>query len=135
MSFVLCRPIAAMAAIATTHKYPYVCAVCGESGVKLWRQYNTFACNVDLHCALCALKADKRVKGPVDDRGLLPMPYTNPAHNAKTDQLGNLMPAIALDDFDGYWGYCSAPGDRCRWWRNLPTYPLDYFEDGVLEEE
>ncbi len=117
----------------------YACSACGATNCKLWRQYQTFADNIELKCANCSgadvstLDDDGNVESdlygpkgqPVHDLsgqfvGLLgseecPMP--------RTDQLGGLMPAVPTEEGDTFWGYTSVPAAGCRWWRALPSKP------------
>jgi hypothetical protein len=46
----------------------YECAECGASGVKLWRQWNTFACYIRLLCLPCACADQKKpLLDPTED--------------------------------------------------------------------
>jgi hypothetical protein len=94
----------------------YRCSSCGATGVKLWRQYQTFLERIELLCASCALK-DQIKDGPVDDDGRVEF-----EPGRKTDQIGWLVPAVPAPG-GTFWGYTSVPDDRVRWWRALPTYP------------
>lgn len=92
----------------------YKCSKCSSSNIKLWRQYQTFADNIELLCGSCALK-DQNKTGPIDDNGRIKGEY------GFTDQIGWLVPAVPTEDGDTFWGYTSVPSSGCRWWRNLPT--------------
>ncbi len=97
---------------------PYVCTECGVEGVKLWREYQTFADYTRLLCASCAL-ADQKETGPVDDAGYRP----HGQRIGRTDQIGWFVPAVLDEEGTSFWGYTSVPQDRITWWRGLPTYP------------
>jgi hypothetical protein len=88
----------------------YVCSRCEATGVKLWRKAN--GADDVLFCAECG-KADQKLTGEVDDDG------RHDGRYGKTDQLGDLLPAVPIDDT--FWGYTSVPDDGVEWWRALPT--------------
>jgi len=94
----------------------YVCSGCGLCGVKLWRQYQTVACNIELLCASCALENQGK-KGPVDEGG-----KRTGEMGERTDQIGWLVPAVPDEENITFWGYTSVPSAGCRWWRDLPTH-------------
>lgn len=99
----------------------YQCSACGVVGLKLWRQYNTVASELDLLCGPCALK-DQKHDGPIGEDGRCPT-WIAP-HDDKpimTDQIGGLVPAIPTEDNSTFWGYTSVPASGVRWWRGLPT--------------
>lgn len=73
----------------------YRCSKCAVTGVKLWREYNTF--RPSLYCADCC--SGTRHKG--------------------TDQIGWNVPAVPSPN-GSYWGYTSVPDDAADWWRSLP---------------
>lgn len=80
---------------------PYVCSVCGKSGVKLWRQYQTFANHIQLMCRACA-ESDQGKKLEKGSR-----------------QIGWMVPAVPCEP-DTFWGYSSVPENGVIWWDNLP---------------
>lgn len=91
----------------------YVCSVCGAKGVKLWRQYNTCVCFLELKCATCIVP-DKTVDehGKIEDKIV-----------GMSDQVGGLVPAIpTADGSESFWGYTSVPILGVVWWKALPTY-------------
>lgn len=91
----------------------YHCSKCKVKGVKLWRQYQTFADNIELECAVCAAPGVE-----VDDKGTCESKIIG----GRTDQIGSWMvPAIPVGDT--YWGYSSVPSQDVEWWVALPTYP------------
>jgi hypothetical protein len=92
----------------------YTCTSCGVSGVKLWREYNTFADQTVLECACCAMDSQKK-EGEVDQNGLRKSEY------GTTDQIGWRVPAIPTPEGESFWGYTSVPTEGCEWWRKLPT--------------
>ena len=80
----------------------YKCKVCGKTGVKLWRPYQSFC--VKLQCVDCAEKAEKK---KLDLKN--------------GDQIGWLIPAVpCVGEPDTYWGYTSVPPDGVQWWKDLP---------------
>lgn|SRR5574337_28992 len=89
----------------------YSCSKCKVKGVKLWRQYQTFADHIELLCASCGAPGVH-----VDDKGRCESEY------GRTDQIGSwLVPAVPVGDT--YWGYTSVPSQDVEWWKALPTYP------------
>ena len=96
----------------------YACASCKTVGVKLWRQYQTFADNVRLLCGACAC-ADQDRPGPVGDDGRV----VDQRHGFRSDQIGWLVPAVPTEDGETFWGYTSVPRDGVDWWKRLPTRP------------
>lgn len=94
----------------------YVCGKCGASGVKLWRDYQTFLEHQSLLCATCAAKEQKKDISDIDKDGL-----RNSGHGSRTDQIGWRVPAVPTEENDTYWGYTSVPPAGCEWWRKLPT--------------
>ena len=126
----------------------YVCGECGVSGVKLWREYNTFLDHQSLRCLSCACKEQKKVRTPTEDGKSL---YTDEIHHMyrtadmedgwwkgydpkkgpppntvetkvsrdKTDQIGWRIPAVPTED-GTYWGYTSVPSPGVQWWTELP---------------
>lgn len=105
----------------------YKCSVCKIHGVKLWRQYQTFADQLELMCAECAIKDQSSgesssisklaVKGPilVDEDG------RHEGEHGKSDQIGWLVPAVPDEEGYSYWGYTSVPQAGVNWWKQLPT--------------
>lgn len=78
----------------------YVCSVCGTTGVKLWRPYQS--CAVHLFCGACAEKD----QGKTIDLSV-------------SDQCRWLVPAVPTLD-GSWWGYTSVPAEGCAWWKALP---------------
>jgi len=93
----------------------YRCGVCKITGVKLWREYQTFS--PKLLCVRCACR-NQNVPCNVDDDGKRPSEL-HPS--MRTDQIGWYVPAIPDEEGIGFWGYTSVPERGCAWWRNLPT--------------
>lgn len=79
----------------------YSCKDCGKSGVKLWREYQTFLDHITLRCKDCSQKSENRMLEP------------------GCDQIGWLVPAVPTDD-GSFWGYTSVPEHLCKWWKDLP---------------
>lgn len=82
----------------------YRCAECGVSGVRLWRQYQTFASKIRLLCTAHAL-ADQNLD-QIDRGGV---------------SIGWLVPARPVDGT--FWGQTSGPQSSVDWWDALPETP------------
>jgi hypothetical protein len=93
----------------------YVCSGCGARGCKLWRQYQTFAENIDLLCAPCAGKDQHTDLSSLDVNG------KHDVEDGRSDTIGWLVPAVPTEDGETYWGYTSVPESGVLWWRKLPT--------------
>ncbi len=100
----------------TTNDVPegYRCSKCGAHGVKLWRQYQTFADEIELLCASCAC-ADQGVEDNIGADG------GHPSDGSRTDSIKWLVPAVPTEDGDTFWGYTSTPTPGCMWWQRIPT--------------
>ena len=97
----------------------YKCAECGATGCKLWREYQTVS--PKLLCANCAAKDQKKDISDIDTEGR--------RHNTaggRTDQIGWYVPAVPVEEGDGFWGYTSVPQAGCDWWKDLPTLPQQH---------
>lgn len=92
----------------------YVCGDCGKSGVKLWRDYQTFLEHQTLRCADCAGTKSNVDVSMMEDDGKYPSDF------GYTDQIGWLIPAVPTKENDTFWGYTSVPQDGCEWWDRLP---------------
>jgi hypothetical protein len=101
----------------------YKCTVCGATGVKLWRQYQTFLEHINLLCGPCALN-DQKLFGDtiIDTEGKI---LTN--YGIRTDSIGWLVPAIP-DDTGTFWGYLSVPSHLVDWWRRLPLRDTSIYD-------
>lgn len=128
----------------------YTCGKCGASGVKLWRDYQTFLNNQTLLCLNCACEEQGKVRTLTEDGASLYTdkvhhwyrtansepgwwhgfdPAKGPPENAietksdreRTDQIGWRIPAVPTEENDTFWGYTSVPEPGCIWWRNLPA--------------
>lgn len=99
----------------------YKCHKCGVSGVKLWRQYNTFLEHQRVMCVDCTLIDQGLVGTHVSEDGY------NQSEYGKTDQLSWMVPAVPTIEMDTYWGYTSVPEDRVKWWRELPLRLPGFF--------
>lgn len=100
----------------------YKCSVCGISGIKLWREV-AFCLPVDLFCIEYGKK----------NQNLPDWNWMN-QWNTRSDQLGNLLPAVPTED-GSYWGYTSVPSNDCRWWHQLEPRCLEFKEYFVSDEE
>lgn len=82
----------------------YECSDCGANGVRLYREYSTFADHVVLRCRACGLKNQNRS-----------MPDDQSEH-----VIGWLVAAVPTPDGKSFWGFTSVPEDRVAWWDGLP---------------
>lgn len=97
----------------------YRCCKCGLHGVKLWREYQTFADHAELLCGKCAMEREgKTGRGPDLDGRIY-----SPTTENMTDQIGWMVPAVPTPDGDTFWGYTSVPLEGVLWWKALPTDP------------
>jgi len=94
----------------------YKCAKCGKSGVKLWRDYNTFLSYNQLLCCDCAAVDQGKDIDDIDARGCRSSDL-----GQRTDQIGWYVPAVPTQDGSSYWGYTSVPQCGVDWWRRLST--------------
>lgn len=94
----------------------YRCSKCASHGVKMWRQYNTVASEVELMCGACAL-SDQGKHGPIDATG-----RRTDSLGCRTDQIGELVPAVPTEDGTTFWGYSSVPEPGVDWWRRLHVF-------------
>lgn len=97
----------------------YMCHKCGTSGVKLWREYQTFLSHQSLLCVVCSGKEQKKDINGIDKSGRTKQEY------GMTDQLGWRIPAVPVVENDTYWGYTAVPEDGVLWWKRLPAFSLD----------
>lgn len=92
----------------------YRCGNCGATGVKLWREYQTFS--PQLLCADCAAADQHKDISDIGAGG-----KRTDELGQRTDQIGWYVPAVPDEEGVGYWGYTSVPDAGVVWWRNLPT--------------
>jgi hypothetical protein len=88
----------------------YVCSKCGATGVKLWREYQTFLDHIHLKCLGCSIEEQRESLNQQDIASII---------DGRTDQIGWRVAACPTDD-GTYWGYTSVPQDVVDWWKNLP---------------
>lgn len=91
----------------------YECYRCHMTGVKLWREWNTFLDQQQLLCHDCIhiVKKDQ-----VERNKEMTETYRIP----ETDQLGGMAPAVPTEDGQTFWGYSSVPSAGVEWWKALP---------------
>ncbi len=92
----------------------YTCGECHASGVKLWRQYQTFADQLDLMCCDCAGHSQDKDVSSMKEDGRYEGKY------GPSDSIGWLVPAVPVENQETYWGYTSVPEEGVDWWRALP---------------
>lgn len=81
----------------------YVCSKCGAAGVRLYREYSTFANSVHLKCRTCTVKDTSQEPDIVSEHAI-----------------GWMVAAVPTEDGETYWGYTSVPRLGVEWWNNLP---------------
>jgi len=82
----------------------YQCGSCGQSGSRLWREYQTF--EPKLFCKRCAEQNQRQ--------------WQTESRSRAEDKIGNLVPAVPDEEGVGYWGYFSIPSAGYSWWKRLP---------------
>ena len=98
----------------------YFCHECNKTGVKLWREYNTFADQTALLCAKHAATNQNKDISNMDSKGKF-IDKSYKYETGKCDQIGWFVPAIPTEDEESFWGYTSVPQDGVEWWWNLPN--------------
>lgn len=83
----------------------YKCGNCGKTGVRLYRDYNTFLEYQHLTCRSCTIKENGE-----------PSEYSGPEEHT----IGYTVAAVPTEDGRTYWGYTSVPPEGVEWWNNLP---------------
>lgn len=94
----------------------YRCDQCSVHGVRLYRDYNTFASNIDVLCATCAEVHQKKPRGFVEQ----PDPHTGRVHD---DQIGWMIAAVPTEGDSTFWGRGAVPTAGCAWWFSMPIRP------------
>lgn len=87
--------------MTTSETHPYVCSKCEAHGVRLYRQYQTFADRIQLLCTACALIDQKK------------------SEPDETHTIGWLV--AACPSGDTFWGYTNVPKEIVDWWNALPV--------------
>ena len=82
----------------------YFCKDCGATGVRLYREYNTFLDYQHLRCRACAMSDQNKE-----------VPDLLSEHT-----IGWLVAAVPTEEGNTYWGYTSVPDSGVTWWDNLP---------------
>lgn len=97
----------------------YKCGTCGVTGVKLWREYNSFC--PELACVECACKRSQNghCSAPVQLADVAE-DGTHIWREQRCDQIGWLVPCVPATDNESYWGYTSVPIAGVQWWKRLP---------------
>ncbi len=90
----------------------YKCSKCEATGVKLWRQYQTFANHIALLCFDCAYEDQSEQVMSASKREMI----TGHFHPSG-DSIGWLVPAVPSEET--FWGYTSTPEEGVRWWHRL----------------
>lgn len=102
----------------------YECGGCGASGVKLWREYNTFLNHQTLECCDCAAKSQKKDISRIRADGCVPWSFGKYADGTEAvewcDSIGWRIPAVPTEDRATFWGYTSVPNEGVAWWKALP---------------
>jgi hypothetical protein len=129
-------PLGAVLYASSDVPHLYRCGVCGEHGVRLWREYQTFLEHQTLVCAACACfeqsKPSKSYSIELLDTGKVCVTTTYDPHlepqlhqifggkERGGDQIGWRIPAVPTADGESYWGYSSVPKEGVDWWNRLP---------------
>jgi len=114
----------------------YRCGTCEASGVRLWREYQTFLEHQTLACADCAAREQSKngksysVALRADGHACVTTTYDREkepklwqifnGRDEGGDQIGWRIPAVPTEDGQTYWGYTSVPKEGCDWWNALP---------------
>jgi hypothetical protein len=114
----------------------YHCGKCGNHGVKLWREYQTFLENQTLRCGDCACAEQSKDGKAYGVRELEAgrvcvtttydaekQPQLHKIHGGSDvggDQIGWRIPAVPTEDGSTYWGYTSVPARGVAWWKRIP---------------
>jgi hypothetical protein len=88
----------------------YKCSKCGAAGCRLFRQYQTFADEIELLCRPCALVDQERSIRTAD--------YTPGEY-----EIAWLVCAVPTEDGATFWGYTSIPQNGLEWWKRLAREP------------
>lgn len=105
----------------------YRCDICGATGVKLWREYNTLSDYTDLLCFTHTMEAVRNSRGFSGSTDLLGRPYT-PERSMLWNRVAAVPDNFAVcmtEPIDSYWGYTSVPQDGVEWWNALPAESSD----------
>ena len=86
----------------------YECKDCGVSGVRLYREYQTFLDHQTLRCRECACKNQESE------------PFLEAEHS-----IGWLVAAVPTEDGKTFWGFTSVPQEGVEWWNRLPKNQND----------
>lgn len=97
----------------------YRCSICSAHGVRLWREYQTYASTLTLHCFDCAIL---RAGGPgrkydwdIEHRG--------PNYTPDDGEIDGLVGAVPTAEGDTFWGYGSLYAEGVSWWWGLRPQP------------
>lgn len=105
----------------------YKCSCCGASNVKLWRDSGPIASEIELLCARCAsIKSGDSISN-ITNEGIHEVAF------GITDQIGDYLPAVPLEDRKSFWQYTAVPHKAAQWWKSLPTLSFPIIEE--LQDE
>jgi hypothetical protein len=102
----------------------YACHRCGEFGIKLWREAQTF--NIRLTCVNCLVVIEAGGEHAFDVADIREDGTRMHPHGWPTDQIGWWLPAVQVtEDLPdaAYWGYTSCPPEDYARWVALPLHP------------
>lgn len=94
---------------STTTPEGYACP-CGATGVRLFREYQTFLEHQSLTCAACIEKETGREVTRYDETA-----------NWK-------VAAVPTEDGSTFWGFSSVPKGGVDWWHRLPVHKSELLE-------
>ncbi len=95
----------------------YKCDKCGAHGVRLYRDYQTFADHTRLLCTKCTIRSQKF--NAIDDNRYGLYGDLNDPKNILY-QIKWMVAAVPVEGDDTYWGYTSVPQRGVIWWERLP---------------
>jgi hypothetical protein len=106
----------------------YACHRCGEIGVKLWREAQTF--DIRLTCVNCleVITAGGDYAFDVAD---IAEDGTRTGKYGQTDQIGWWLPAVVVQEHLPdlvFWGYTSSTEADYAMWAALPLFPEPVIE-------
>ena len=104
------------AIVTVVTPFEYICAFCGATGFKLWRDMSVNP--LELACTICAAENQDIDVDSIDTDG-----RHNNGHDVLVNRIGWFVPAVPNQEGTGCWVYGLAPADAYERWRRLPTRP------------
>lgn len=91
----------------------YDCGSCKATGVRLYREYQTFLSHQALLCRACVIKETGGLHYDGDPR------YSSKSEH-QIGQSRTLVAAVPTEEGDTFWGFTSVPRPGVQWWDRLP---------------